>query len=81
MIEDIIGGIGVALIVITYFLLQIGKIKSTQLLYSLMNMIGSLLILISVFKNWNLSSFLIEVFWILISLIGIFKVLTLKQLD
>ena len=81
MIEDIIGGIGVALIVITYFLLQIGKIKSTQLLYSLMNVIGSLLILISVFKNWNLSSFLIEVFWILISLIGIFKVLTMKQPD
>lgn len=79
MIEDIIGTTGVALIVVTYFLLQIEKIKSTDLSYSVLNMLGSLMILISIFKNWNFASFLIEFFWILISLIGVYKSLLTKK--
>jgi hypothetical protein len=73
MLADIIGTIGVVIIIITYLLLQLEKINSTDLLYSILNIIGSLLIVYSLLFNWNFSSFLIEFFWILISLYGVFK--------
>lgn len=79
MFEDIIGVIGVFIIISTYFVLQIEKIKSTDFIYSILNILGSLMILVSIFKYWNLSSFLIEFFWILISLIGIFKSIQHKK--
>jgi len=69
------GIIGVSLIVIAYFLLQINKLSSNNLMFSLLNFFGSFLILISLFDEWNLPSFIIEIFWMLISLIGIIKAL------
>lgn len=70
---DIIGTIGVAVIILTYVLLQIGKIKSEQLSYSLLNAAGALLILISLYYSFNLPSFIVEFFWLIISLFGIGK--------
>ena len=70
---DLIGNIGVALILIAYLLLQLKRIKSEQLQYSLMNGIGAILIIISLYFDFNLSAFIIEFFWLLISIFGIFK--------
>jgi len=70
-----LGIIGVSFILIAYFLLQINKLASNSLIFSLLNFFGSLLILISLFDEWNLPSFIIEIFWMLISLIGIVKAL------
>jgi len=71
---DIIGLLGVTLIVITYLLLQLDKIDAKSSLYSILNIFGSLFVLISLIKNWNLSAFLIEFFWLLISFYGLYKV-------
>jgi len=70
-----LGIVGVSLIIIAYFLLQINKLSSQSLMFSLLNFIGSFLILISLFDEWNFPSFIIEIFWMLISLIGIIKAL------
>lgn len=70
---DYIGILGVSIIVITYFFLQIEKIESSTLMYSFANAFGSILIIYSLFYNWNLSSFIIEFFWILISFYGVRK--------
>lgn len=70
---DYIGVVGVIIIVVTYFLLQIEQIDSKSFFYSFLNAFGSIMILYSLIYNWNLSSFIIEFFWILISLYGIFK--------
>jgi len=70
---DVIGIIGVAIVVATYFLLQSEKIDSKGFLYSFLNAFGSLLIMYSLLYNWNLASFVIEIFWILISLYGLKK--------
>ena len=71
--HDFIGLTGVSIIVTTYFLLQIHKLSSTDIKFSVLNIIGSLLILYSLLFNWNLPSVIIESFWILISLIGVYK--------
>lgn len=68
---DVIGSLGVAMIVISYFLLQIERIDSRSVGYSLLNGIGASLILFSLYFNFNWSAFLIEGFWLLISLMGL----------
>lgn len=68
---DFVGNIGVVLILATYLALQLGKMDAKQLSYSLLNGLGAVLILISLCFTFNLSSFVIEIAWIVISLIGI----------
>ena len=72
-IFDFIGNVGVALIIGAYLLLQLEKINSNNILYSVANTIGALFVIISLSKNFNLSAFIIESFWLLISLVGIYK--------
>ena len=70
---DIVGTIGVILIIVTYALLQLGRIRSEQLAYSLANGVGAALILLSLAFAFNFPSFVVELFWLLISLYGIAK--------
>ena len=70
---DFAGNVGVALMVLGYLLLQAEKVRSSDLSYSLMNGIGAALVLISLFYRFNLSAFLVELFWLLISVYGLIK--------
>jgi drug/metabolite transporter (DMT)-like permease len=70
---DILGTLGVGVIIITYVLLQIERVRSDQLIYSLLNAVGAALILVSLYFDFNLPSVVVEVFWLLISLFGIGK--------
>jgi len=70
---DILGTVGVAIIILTYAMLQLGRIRSEQLFYSVLNAVGALLILISLWYSFNFPSVVVEGFWLLISLFGIGK--------
>ena len=70
---DLLGSIGVFIIVLTYILLQTGKMKSDALIYSLLNAVGATFILISLLYSFNFSAFIVEFFWMLISIYGIAK--------
>jgi len=72
-IHNIVGIAGVLLIVAAYLLLQAGKLSVKNIWYSLMNLVGALLITYSLFFDWNLSAFVIEIFWLLISTYGIIR--------
>lgn len=67
---EYVGSIGVGIIIVTYILLQIGKIHSENLAYSLLNALGASLIIVSLIFNFNFSAFVVESFWVLISLYG-----------
>jgi len=69
--HDLIGNLGVVLIIGTYLLLQLERMRSTSLLYSVLNGAGALLILVSLTQAFNLSSFIIEICWLAISGIGV----------
>lgn len=73
LIYNTIGTIGVGLILLTYFLLQTERLKATQIQYSIMNFLGSGMILISLFHEFNFPSFVVEVAWVLISIFGIVR--------
>ena len=72
-IYDAIGTFGSGLIIITYLLLQLERLQSTSTIYSLLNAVGAALILISLIVSFNLPAFIIEAFWLLISLVGIYR--------
>ena len=76
---DIVGTLGVAIIILTYVLLQLERVISTQLIYSLLNAVGASLILISLYFDFNLPSVVVEFFWLVISLFGIGKFLARKK--
>lgn len=79
LIPDIVGSVGVAIIVLTYLLLQMSVLKIEGIIYSSANALSSLLVLYSLYYHWNLSAVLVEVFWCGISLYGTVKVLMLKR--
>lgn len=70
---DLVGNLGVFLVVLAFYLLQTERLNSRDIRYSLLNLTGAILLLISLLVNWNLSSVIIELFWIAISLIGIVR--------
>jgi hypothetical protein len=72
---DILGTLGVAIIILTYAFLQLGRISSGQVIYSLLNAVGASLILISLYFDFNFPSIVVEFFWLLISLFGVGKYL------
>lgn len=72
-IYQVIGFIGMLFIIWAYFLLQIEKYTITSFSYQILNLVGAILLLISLFVHFNLGSFIIEVFWIIITLYGIYK--------
>ena len=71
--HDLFGMIGVVLILISYMLLQLEKLPATSLLYSATNGVGALLILVSLRYDFNLPAFIIEAFWLLISIYGVVR--------
>ena len=77
---DLIGNIGVVVLMITYLMLQLNKLRSDGLAYSLLNAVGASLIILSLRVNFNLSAFIMEVFWVLISFVGIYRYFRLKAL-
>lgn len=70
---DLIGNVGVLLMVIAYLLLQLEKLSSSAFSYLLLNTVGAILVIISLVFRFNLSAFLMEAFWLLISLYGLAK--------
>ena len=70
---DFVGTTGVVVILVTYFLLQTERLSSTDVIYSLLNLIGAALIAISLLFDFNLSAFIIEIAWMAISVYGIIR--------
>ncbi len=68
---DIIGLTGVALLIITYALLQLDRIDPKGFWYSFNNLIVAILVTVSLVYTPNLASIVIEVFWFIISLYGV----------
>ena len=77
--EDGVGMLGAALIVAAYWLLQVDRLDSRSLSFSVVNGLGASGILFSLFFNFNLSAFAIESFWLAISIYGVFRALRLRK--
>jgi len=75
-IPDLIGFMGVALLIGTYALLQFDKIDPKGFWYSFNNMMVAILVTVSLVYTPNLASLVIEFFWFIISVYGLWKFYT-----
>lgn len=78
---DLIGNVGVLLMVVAYLLLQLEKLSGSSLSYLALNAIGAAMVIVSLRYRFNFSAFLMEAFWLLISLFGLTKSLIGKRQD
>lgn len=70
---DIVGLFGTLMILGAYFLLQVRRLSGTGVAYPTLNLFGAAGILVSLLGTFNLSVFLLEVAWILVSAYGIWQ--------
>jgi membrane-bound ClpP family serine protease len=80
-LTDLIGILGVIIIIIGYMLLQLERMDAKDLSFSVLNTFGAFLIIISLLYDWNLSSFIMEFTWMMISFYGIVKYFKVKRRD
>ena len=73
LLGNLAGLAGVVMFLAAYWLLQAGKITAMGAPYLLCNLSGALLIMGSLLVDWNLSAFLLEAVWALISIYGLYK--------
>ncbi|HEY5655626.1 MAG TPA: permease [Woeseiaceae bacterium] len=73
-LHDLVGNIGVVLILGSYYWLQAGKTTVEDMSYSLVNGLGALLILVSLYRDFNLSAVIIELVWLAISIYGVWRI-------
>lgn len=73
VIGNVLGGAGVVCFLGAYFMLQREKWKHNSPIYLYVNLIGALLILVSLWIEWNAAAFVLEAAWALISIAGLVK--------
>jgi hypothetical protein len=65
--------------VAVYFAMQQRWLNALDWRFPAANLLGSLLILVSLWFEWNFPSVVIEVFWVLISLMGLVRSLVERR--
>src|SRR3954469_21499868 len=78
-IYDLAGFLGAAIIVVAYFAMQQRWLNALDWRFPAANLLGSLLILISLWFEWNFPSVVIEIFWALISRMGLARSLAKRR--
>lgn len=71
--HDFIGIVGGGFVLVSYWLLQANKMSPTSFAYSGLNLVGAVMIMFSLTNAWNLTAFIIEIIWAMISLYGLIK--------
>lgn len=76
---DVIGFIGVAILLVAYFLNLINKVKNSDFIYLIMNFIGAALSCLASVLLKYLPFIILEASWTLVSAIGLFTYFRKKQ--
>ena len=77
--HDLVGNVGVAMILIAYLLVQLGRTDARDVGATLANAVGAGLIVVSLSFDFNLSAFVVEFVWCLISLFGLGRALRTRR--
>ena len=76
-----IGMVGVGFYLGSYALLQVGVLRGSGYVYTLLNLIAASCVAISLIDAFNLSSLMIQVAWITISLVGLARIFLFRHLQ
>jgi hypothetical protein len=72
-LPDLVGFLGVAMLIGAYAALQFRKLDAENPWYSALNALAAVLIGISLIYSFNAASFVIEIFWFTISVYGLWR--------
>ena len=75
LLFNVIGTIGVICCLAAFYLVQSERTSPQQMIYPVLNLVGAILLLISLLWSWNTPSVLIEIAWISISVYGIYRIM------
>ncbi|MGB4866345.1 MAG: hypothetical protein WBP38_10680 [Hyphomicrobium sp.] len=70
---DVLGIVGVVAVLAAFYSLQTKRAAFDDYSYLLLNTVGAFLIVLSLIQDFNLSAFLMEMAWVLISLYGLYQ--------
>ncbi|MEJ0009387.1 MAG: cyclic nucleotide-binding protein [Alphaproteobacteria bacterium] len=73
-IAQIIGMLGVVIVLVAYWLLASGKLSHRDVRYPWLNIVGTAGILYSLLTQWNLPSIVAQVLWILLSVAALIRI-------
>ena len=76
---DLIGYAGVFMVLVAYTLLQARRMDGNGVCYPLINLVGAILILISLLYKPNMPAIVMEAAWVVVSVIGIFFAVRTRQ--
>ncbi|HWI25119.1 MAG TPA: hypothetical protein VNS59_09375 [Lysobacter sp.] len=76
---DRTGIAGTLMVLAAFYLLQAGRVSGTGLVYQLLNLFGAGGVLVSLWGKFNVSVFVLELAWMLVSLYGIVRSLRLRM--
>ncbi len=74
-----IGMVGMACVAFAYFAVERNWLNNKNVKFYVINLIGAILLLVSLLIHFNLGSFVIEIFWIAISILGIINYYKVEQ--
>ncbi len=78
MIFDILGWIGMVLVLLAYFLLSLEKI-SNGVLYQILNLVAALFMAIGLFPKNAWFSFSLQIIWGIVAIVSLIKMLKKKN--
>ena len=70
-LHDIAGIVGSMVVIVAYFATQAGWFGANDPRFAWANLAGAVLIIYSLTIDFNLAAFVMEIFWILISVFGL----------
>ena len=76
---QVIGVAGAVTYVLAYALLQLGLLSGSDYRYTVLNLAAAGMVLVSLTASFNLSSAIIQIFWVGISIIGLTRLYMLHQ--
>ena len=76
---EIAGFVGVAFYLGSYAALQAGFVKGNGYVYATLNLLAASFVLMSLFATWNLWSAIIQISWIVLSVVGMTRVWLIKR--
>ena len=71
--HDLAGLAGVGLVLAAYLLVQMRRLDARHPPYLVVNALGAVLVLVSLWYSFNLSAFVIQCAWIVISTYGLVR--------
>lgn len=74
-IAQFIGLTGAAMVLYAYFMISQRKWSEQQKIYHITNIVGAGCILFSLAFNFNIAAFVIQIFWIIIGVLGLIKLM------